>query len=97
MPPVHRNSDSRSCGATTTVVGQSTVFVNGLLVSVEGDPNTHGGGELDGSLNPGTILIEGKKLIVVGSHAARDERCGHDGHEHCDPIAIEGSPDVTAF
>lgn len=24
----HRNSDSRSCGATTTVVGQGNVFVN---------------------------------------------------------------------
>lgn len=26
--PVHRNSDSRVCGATTVVTNQSTVFVN---------------------------------------------------------------------
>ena len=44
--PVHRDTDARICGAATTVAGNSDVFANNLLVSVNGDPNTHGGGEL---------------------------------------------------
>jgi len=30
--PVHRDTDSRSCGATTTVAGQGNVYANFLLV-----------------------------------------------------------------
>jgi uncharacterized Zn-binding protein involved in type VI secretion len=39
---VHRNGDSRACGASTTVTGQSTVYVNNKLVAVQNDPNSHG-------------------------------------------------------
>ena len=46
MADVHRNTDTRVCGATTTVVGNIDVFANNLLVSVNGDPNSHGAGEL---------------------------------------------------
>ena len=46
MPAIHRNTDPRGCGASTIAVGQGTVFANQLLVSVNGDPNTHGGGSL---------------------------------------------------
>ena len=46
MPAVHRHSDVRICGATTTVVGQQNVYMNNLLASVQGDTNTHGGGNL---------------------------------------------------
>jgi len=40
MPGVHRDTDPRICGCKTIVVGNSTVFANGLLVSVDGDPDT---------------------------------------------------------
>ena len=33
MPPIHRHNDARSCGATTTVTGQSTVYSNSELVN----------------------------------------------------------------
>ena len=39
MPEVHRDTDQRICGHTTIVVGQSTVYANSLLISVDGDPN----------------------------------------------------------
>ena len=46
MPAIHRNTDPRACGATTIVSGQSTVYANDKLISVNGDPNSHGGGAL---------------------------------------------------
>lgn len=95
--PVHRNADSRVCGAATVVTGQSTVFANGRLVSVQGDPNTHGGGNLGATVNPGTVIIEGKEMVVVGSHAASDSLCPPVGPPHCDPISSSGSPNVEAF
>jgi hypothetical protein len=39
--PVHRDTDSRVCGATTVVENQSSVFANGLLIATFGDPNSH--------------------------------------------------------
>lgn len=97
MPGVHRHSDSRSCGATTTVSGQSTVFANGLLVSVQGDPNTHGGGGLSASINPGTVFINGKEMVVNGSSASPDALCPPKGPPHCSPSATSGSGDVYGF
>lgn len=97
MAQVHRDSDSRSCGASTTVVGQTTVFANGLLIAVQGDPNSHGGGSLDASVNPGTVFIEGKELVVVGSSASPDGLCPDPGGAHCSPSASGGSSDVFAF
>ena len=47
--PIHRHSDARVCGATTVVSGNTTVFANDLLVSVDGDPNSHGGALSAGS------------------------------------------------
>ena len=49
--PIHRDTDPRVCGASTNVAGQSTVFANNLLVSVDGDPNSHGGGSLSAGSN----------------------------------------------
>ena len=56
MPATHRHGDARACGATTIVSGQSTVFMNGVLQSVNGDPNTHGAGN----------LIAGSKEVFAG-------------------------------
>ena len=41
MPAAHRNGDLRTCGATTSVTGQSTVTVNGKLWAVLGDKDSH--------------------------------------------------------
>lgn len=71
MPSIHRHDDTRTCSATTTVVGQSTVTAGGKLVSVTGDPETHGAGEFFDP--PGrTVSISGKHIIIVGDEASSD-------------------------
>lgn len=77
MPAVHRHGDLRACGATNIVVGQGTVFANGLLVSVLADPNSHGGGTTLSSNNPGTVFAGGKLVTMVGSLATSDPLKGH--------------------
>ena len=47
--PVHRERDSRICGAST-VTRINNVRVNNRFISVEGDTNTHGGGSLKAHL-----------------------------------------------
>ncbi len=93
MPPIHRHGDSRVCGATTIVSGQSTVFANEKLVAVNGDPNSHGGGALiAGSKN---VFIKG---IAVVNHtpdgASADALCPVPS-THCAPVTTSGSPDVN--
>ena len=68
MPAVHRHSDVRICGATTTVVGQQNVYMNNLLASVQGDTNTHGAGNLLASVNPGTVFINNLEFQVNKNH-----------------------------
>lgn len=95
--PVHRQSDKRSCGASTRVVGQGNVFVNNLLASVQGDPNTHGAGNLGATVNDGTVFINGKKVVLKGSAASRDGKAGFlRNKKHKRPTAIAGSPNVFA-
>ena len=95
MPAAHRHSDSRVCGATTDVVGQSTVKVNGLLWAVQGDPNTHGAGGLIPSGS--TVFIEGKLIIVNEPDAAQaDNLCPVDSI-HCNPYTAGGSPDTFCY
>jgi hypothetical protein len=89
MPSVHRDTDLRNCSAKTTVVGNSTVFVNNLLCAVKDDPNTHIRGELLADVNPGTIFVEGKLMVLVGSNAKPDLL-------HVNPKAVQGSSDVHA-
>jgi hypothetical protein len=94
MVEVHRNNDDRACGATTTVVGQGFVFVDGQLWAVVGDPNTDGGG----GLIPGkiaAIYINGKRVIGKGDDADPDSLCPIDPI-HCDPKATSGDANVTA-
>lgn len=75
MAGAHRNTDSRNCGAKTVVSGQSFVYVNGLLWAVENDPEDHGNGQLV-SVSAGTVLINGKKVIVLTDAALADD-AGH--------------------
>lgn len=97
MPAVHRDRDRRACGAVTTVTGQGDVYINNKLVSVYNDPNTHGGGGLNASINTGTIFINYKKMVVQGSSARGDNLCPPVGGAHCNPASTSGSPDVWAF
>lgn len=91
MKAIHRNNDLRACNAKTVVVGQSTVFCNGELVSVDGDINTDGSGELIGSSN---VFINRLSVIVDGDTALPDDLCQSIGNEHCLPLAVSGSNNV---
>lgn len=86
--PIHRNNDSRSCGATTTVVGQTTVYAGGELVAVDGDPNSHGGGNLIAATK--NVFINGKMVVNVGDSASADSLCIPLGGDHCAPAASSG-------
>ena len=90
--PIHRDTDSRACGATTTVSGQSTVWANNLLISVDGDPNSHGGGELSAACN--NVFVENKMVVIKGNSAAADGLCAPLGGNHCNPSATSGSSNV---
>jgi len=94
--PVHRHGDLRSCGATTVVTGQSNVFINGKLVSVKDDPNTHKRGELTAGNNDGSVFINGKPIVLLNSGAKPDLLCAPIGPPHCNPMATTASPDVFA-
>jgi len=93
MAAIHRQDDSRTCGATTIVSGQSTVYAGGKLISVDGDNNTDGGGAL--STSHSNITINGKGIIVVGDSAAPDSLCPIPGGPHCAPNASSGLGTVT--
>lgn len=96
MPPAHRHDDLRTCGATTTVIGQGTVTVNGKLWAVDNDPNTHGSGGLIPS--GATVTIEGKLVIVHAADSAQpDNLCIPIGPPHCNPLTAQGSSDVSAY
>ena len=88
----HRETDLRACNAGTIAVGNGSVYANDLLVSVEGDPNTDGGGSLIG-INHG-VYAEDLLCIVVGCHSEPDSLCPSVGDPHCDPYAVTGSADV---
>lgn len=96
MPTAHRNGDLRTCGAATTVAGQSTVFVNGKLWAVNGDPNSHGAGGLIKSGS--TVFVEGINVIVhAPDSAAPDNLCEPLGGQHCSPKTNQGSDNVYAY
>jgi len=95
MPQVHRHSDSRVCGATTTASNHKNVWVNNLQISVNGDPNSHGGGNL--KANCKQVYVGGNLVVLNGNPAGADALCGvpwHRGHGHCGPNATSGSPNV---
>jgi len=95
LAAAHRNTDARTCGATTIVSGQSTVFVNGLLWAVNADQNTDGGGGLIASGS--TVKINNKPIIINGDSADPDSLCPVPGGAHCAPAAAAGSPNVRCY
>lgn len=93
MPAVHRNGDSRACGASTVVTGNRNVYCNGKLVSVDNDPNSHGGGNLNASCN--NVYVNGKLVVNnTPDSAAPDSLCEPLGGAHCNPYTTQGSPNV---
>lgn len=96
MSGVHLNTQLRTCGAATTVIGQTSVFIEGKLCAVDGDPNTHGNGQLIAS---GTfVTIEGKRVVVnKPDQAAPDNLCPVPGGPHCNPMTAEGSTFVFCY
>jgi hypothetical protein len=92
MPAVHRDQDSRSCGAKTNVTNQSSVYVNNILAAVVGDQDTHDGnkGTFIGGLS-NNVYVENKLIIVVGDDAQTD-RVGSTTHNNTN--AADGSSDV---
>jgi len=93
MPISHLNGESRACGATTVVVGQNFVKVDGNLWAVAGDPDTDGEGALINSQS--FVTINGIPVILQGDNAAADSLCIPVGGAHCDPYATGGDPLVT--
>jgi hypothetical protein len=99
MPGAHRDGDSRFCGASTIVTGQSTVFVNGILWAVIGDKDTHcNEGDLDpiyGSLN---VYAEGKLVIcAMGDTASPDRSDCIVEHPSGTTDPLGHSPDVIVY
>lgn len=94
MPGAHRDKDARFCGAKTIVEGQSSVFVNGELWAVEGDPEDHGAGELIQVVAPGNVRINGKKVICAIGDAAEADNFPHFPP---DTYPEESSQDVFVY
>ena len=92
MPAVHRDTDSRACGASTISAQSRNVYVNGLLWSVNGDPNSHGGGALSAATN--NVFIGGIAVCNNNDSAAPDALCVPIGGSHCAPNAVGGSGNV---
>jgi hypothetical protein len=96
MAGAHLNGQLRTCGATTIVVGQTSVFVNGLLWAVDGDVNSHGNGNLIAS---GTfVTIAGKRVVINKPDLAMpDNLCPVPGGTHCSPMTAQGSVSVFCY
>jgi len=92
MTAIHRNTDSRACGASTVVAGQNTVFANDLLVSVNGDPNSHGSGALSASCHD--VYVNNILVVDLGDSAAPDLLCPTLNGPHCAPSATSASSNV---
>ena len=91
MPGVHRDRDSRSCGAAS-IASNPNLFVNNRLASVDGNPNSHGGGSLNAS-NP-NVFVGNILVVIQGNSAAPDGLCPLPGGPHCNPGATGASGNV---
>jgi uncharacterized Zn-binding protein involved in type VI secretion len=92
MSAVHRDTDSRACGASTVSAQSRNVYVNNLLWSIDGDPNSHGAGNISAAVN--NVFIGGIMAVNVGDPAAPDSLCPPLGGAHCAPSTTGGSSNV---
>lgn len=90
---VHRQNDSRDCGAGT-VTRCTNVRVNGRFISIEGDTNTHGAGGLIATETVGSVRANNIPVILQRDPAKADKLC--PGDSHCNPKARSASPNVRA-
>lgn len=84
MALVHRDTDSRICGASTIATASHT-YVEGLLIARDGDPNSHGGGAIN-AVGFTNVYAEGIKVSVKGDPAAPDGLCPIP--PHCNPLTV---------
>jgi hypothetical protein len=63
---------------------------------VENDSNTHGGGQLNASVNDGTVFVNGIKVVLKGSTAKTDAKFPPNNRPHDNPFATGSSPNVYA-
>lgn len=92
MAAVHRDTDSRACGAVTVSSQGAGVYVNGLLWSINGDPDSEGDGQLIAAVK--NVFIGGQMVVKKGNNAAPDTLCFSVGGDHCNPLASSGSSNV---
>jgi len=94
MKQAHRHGDSRICGATTVVTGQSTVTVDGKLWAVKGDPNTDRGGALINTTGS-SVTINGIPVIVDGPDNAGSDNLLFPPHNN--PKTEDGAASVFCY
>ena len=91
MPGIHIHGHVRTCGGTTVDSGQSNVYVETQLVSVDQDQNSHGSGNLSAGSN--NVFINGKAVVNhTPDTASADDLCPAPGH--CNPDTDQGSGTV---
>ena len=90
---IHRQGDSRICGATT-VTQQNTVRANNRFISIQGDTNTHGAGALRATETVGKVRVANIPVILQNDPASPDRLCPIP--PHCGPDASSASPNVRA-
>lgn len=66
------------------------------LVSIQGNPNTHGGGDLIAG-NPQTVQVVSIPVIEFSDPANPDGLCPIPGGSHCSPDSSSGSPNVFVY
>jgi uncharacterized Zn-binding protein involved in type VI secretion len=86
MAVIHRNSDLRTCGAST-IASQSKVTVGGQAVARVGDVESHGGGAFNE--NGRKVSIDGIHVVCIGDSAVTDSLL------HPDPAAATGFAKLT--
>ena len=92
---VHRQGDSRACGAAT-VTQCTNVRVNNRFISIDGDTNSHGGGALRATDTVGKVRVNAKPVILQSDPANSDALCPDPGGPHCSPSARSASGNVRA-
>lgn len=97
MPGVHLDQMLRFCGAITQATGQQSFFIEGLKAAVEGDLNNHSNLGALIAQNPGTIFIEGKKMIVAMMDGAAPDQIGLIQHVTDLPTPAQGSSTFSAY
>jgi hypothetical protein len=97
MPKVHLDTKDRHCGAITNVTGQSSFFIEGLKAAVEGDLNNHNNLGALVSQSPGTIFIEGKKMIVSMLDGSQPDQIGLITHVTNLPTPKGGASTFSAY